>query len=511
MNILQALDDQQVFAPHLRGNSWESGRVFLQALFGLPMNEQQLAIYQQFTGRTTPPATPLHEAWLIVRRRGGKSFVLALTAVFLACFKDWRKFLGPGEMGTIMIIAKDRPQARVIKRFITGLLHETPMLQQVIEEETRERIQLRNRVIIEIHTASFRSTRGYTIIAALLDEVSIWPTDESSAEPDIEVINAIKPGMATIPDAILLCASSPHARKGALWEAHRKHYGQEGDPILIWQADTRSMNATVPQSYIDQHVADDPARAAAEYGAIFRSDLENFISREIVLACLGDYHEIRPSRDHTYRCFVDPASGIGEDSFALAISHRHGDDVVVDCVREIKPPFSPQAAISELAALAKSYPGVDKVVGDHYGGEFPRELFFKAGGLNYETSKHYKSDLYRELLPLLNSKRIVLPKHDRLINQIVGLERKVARGGSDSIDHPARAGCHDDISNAVAGAAFLALSYDGYLYDSSYRGWQDNPAEPASVEALIRQQQQEKYRRELMQKFGQPVSLLRSQ
>src|SRR6476659_9169850 len=269
MNILQALDDPKVFAPHLRGNSWGAWRVFLQALFALPMDEQQLAIYNKYTGRSTAPTSPLHEAWLVVGRRGGKSFVLALIAVYLACFIDWRKFLGPGEMGTIMIIAKDRPQARVIKRFITGLLHETPMLKRVIEEETRERVQLRNRVIIEIHTASFRSTRGYTIIAALLDEISIWPTDETSAEPDIEVINAIKPGMATIPDAILLCASSPHARKGALWEAHRKHFAKDGDPVLVWQADTRAMNQTVPQAYIDQHVTDDPARAAAEYLAQF--------------------------------------------------------------------------------------------------------------------------------------------------------------------------------------------------------------------------------------------------
>ena len=395
----------------------------------------------------------------------------------------------------------------MIMRFISGLLHETPMLKQVIEEETRERVQLRNRVIIEIHTASFRSTRGYTIIAALLNEISIWPTDETSAEPDIEVINAIKPGMATIPDAILLCASSPHARKGALWEAHRKHYAKDGDPILVWQADTRSMNATVPQAYIDQHVAEDPARAASEYGATFRVDLEGYISREIVQACIGDYHEILPTREHNYRVFVDPASGSGTDSFTAAIAHRHGDQVVVDAVREIKPPFSPQAAISELAALAKSY-RVDKVVGDHYGGEFPRELFSKSG-LSYELSKQYKSDLYRELLPLLNSKKIVLPKHDKLFNQIVGLERKVARGGHDSIDHPTGAGHHDDIANAAAGAAFLAMSYNGYLYDDHFLGWQDNPTEPEAVEALIRRQEQEKYHRELMQKFGQPVAMLR--
>jgi len=108
---------------------------------------------------------------------------------------------------------------------------------------------------------------------------------------------------------------------------------------------------------------------------------------------------------------------------------------------------------------------------------------------------------------LLNSKNIVLPKHDKLFNQIVGLERKVARGGHDSIDHPT--GSHDDISNAAAGAAFLAMSYDGVLYDDLYKGWSDNPTEPEAVEALVKKQQREQYHRDLLAKFGQPVSLLR--
>jgi hypothetical protein len=83
-----------------------------------------------------------------------------------------------------MIIAKDRAQARSIKNFISGLLHEVPMLARMIKEETAESIRLRNRIVVEIHTASYRSTRGYTIVAALLDEVAIWETDEHSAEPD---------------------------------------------------------------------------------------------------------------------------------------------------------------------------------------------------------------------------------------------------------------------------------------------------------------------------------------
>jgi hypothetical protein len=49
--------------------------------------------------------------------------------------------------------------------------------------------------------------------------------------------------------------------------------------------------------------------------------------------------------------------------------------------------------------------------------------------VKYELAKLTKSDLFRDLLPLLNSGRITLPRHDRLIAQLVGLERQVSRLG----------------------------------------------------------------------------------
>jgi hypothetical protein len=164
MNILQAIDDKAVFAPFFRGATWDAWRVFLAALFALPMTPEQLAIYSKHTARGTPPVSPLTEAWLCIGRRGGKSFILATIAVFLACFKDWRPYLGPGEVGTIMIIAADRRQARTTMRYVAGLLKAVPMLKQLIESETRESITLSNRIVIEIHTASFRSTRGYSAL-----------------------------------------------------------------------------------------------------------------------------------------------------------------------------------------------------------------------------------------------------------------------------------------------------------------------------------------------------------
>lgn len=335
MHILQAARDSKVFGQHFKAGTWDSWLIFLAALFALPMTPEQLAIYSKHTGRSSSPRAPSHEAWLVIGRRGGKSFILALIAVFLAAFRDWRPYLGPGEVGTVMIVAADRRQARVIMRYCTGLLKSVPMLKQLIEGETRELITLRNRIIIEVHTASFRTTRGYTIVAALLDELAYFQTDVTSAEPDVEVINAIRPGMATVPGAMLLCASSPHARKGALWDAYRKHYGKDNDPVLVWQAATREMNPAVPQAFIDQHLEDDPARASAEYLAQFRTDVEGFVNRDVLEACISPgVHERAPIRALRYAGFVDPSGG-NANSMTLAIAHYDSKAriVVLDAVR----------------------------------------------------------------------------------------------------------------------------------------------------------------------------------
>jgi hypothetical protein len=108
LTILDCIADPKVFGQHFTGGTWDVWTVFLVALFALPMTNAQLALYRQYTGRTTAPTTPFSEGWLICGRRAGKSFILACVAVFLACFKDWRPFLGPGEYGTIMVIAEDR-------------------------------------------------------------------------------------------------------------------------------------------------------------------------------------------------------------------------------------------------------------------------------------------------------------------------------------------------------------------------------------------------------------------
>jgi hypothetical protein len=65
--------------------------------------------------------------------------------------------------------------------------------------------------------------------------------------------------------------------------------------------------------------------------------------------------------------------------------------VVVDAVREVKPPFSPEDVVDEFATLLKRY-RIVKVTGDRYAGEWPREQFRKLR-ISYEPAAKPKSDL----------------------------------------------------------------------------------------------------------------------
>jgi hypothetical protein len=246
-----------------------------------------------------------------------------------------------------------------------------------------------------------------------------------------------------------------------LWDAYRKHYSKEGDPVLVWQSDTRSMNPAVPQTIIDAALEEDPARAGAEWLAQFRTDVEGFVTREAAESCISfGVRERPPVSSVWYYAFCDPSGG-SADAMTLCVGHREEDVVVVDALRERRPPFSPEDVVAEFCELLKNY-RVTRVIGDRYAGEWPRERF-RNHDVTYEPAAKAKSDLYRDLLPAINSRKIDLLEHPRLLTQLVSLERRTARGGRDSIDH--LPGAHDDLANAIAG--LCGCTRRKYAYDSS--------------------------------------------
>lgn len=458
MTIIEAIQDEKLFRPLLKDPvTWKAWMVVLRAIFGLQMDEADKALFVELTGRTEAPDTQAREVWLCIGRRGGKSRIVALIAVFLSCFRSYTDNLAAGERGILMIVATDRKQAQVIYKYVLGFLETVPMLSAMIQRQDSESIDLNNQITIQIQTASFRSVRGFTVIGLLADEVAFWKAEDSSS-PAEEILASVRPAMSMIPNALLIGLSTPYRRMGPLWEAYRKHFGKE-DSVLVFQADTRTMNPCVPQEFIDQAYADDPISASAEYGALFRSDVGTFLDPDMVEAAVevGRYerapmHTLN-GKHVQYLAFTDPSGGRG-DAFTLAIAHLEGETVVLDVLRGVPPPFDPSVVVADFCAVLRLY-HVSEVVGDRYAGEWTVEAFAKHR-IHYRASDYSKSELYLECLPLFAQGNLRLLDHKKLIVELLALERKTSRSGRDSVDHGP--GSHDDYANAVCGVLSLLAS-----------------------------------------------------
>ena len=59
--------------------------------------------------------------------------------------------------------------------------------------------------------------------------------------------------------------------------------------MLVWKADTATMNPRIDPAIIAEAYESDPEAARAEYGAEFRDDLADYITREAVdaVTCWG--------------------------------------------------------------------------------------------------------------------------------------------------------------------------------------------------------------------------------
>ena len=440
-----------VFTPR---ETWDAWITFAKACFGERLTARELEIWQECTGRESYPSKPFGEAWICVGRRGGKSRVLSALAVYCAFAVDWRPCLSKGERAYIPVVAADREQARVIFRYIQGIVYDKPWMKKALQRDTQHEFEFSNGVDIAVMTASYRTIRGRTVVAALFDEIAFWK-DETSSNPDEEIVKAIRPAMATARTRagdgvgpILFCASSPFRQRGVLFSMYKRYYGSGDSHILYWKAPSWIMNPSLDQDFLERERKLDPVSFRTEYAAEFRRDSDDFLTEELLDQVTDFGVTERPPRNGLdYRSFIDPSGGRG-DSFVAAIAHEETGTVVIDRILEFKPPFDPREVVSEISKVLKEY-GIRSVRGDRYGGEWPRQAF-REFGIDYEVHNESKTELYRNFLPMITGRRVVLLDNGVLRSQLLSLERKVSRSGArEVIDHPR--GQHDDVANAVAG------------------------------------------------------------
>ena len=456
MNIIEAIQDEHLLGPFIGDDltSWKPWMVCLRAIYGLPIRTNaSRKLIAAVSGRKAAllPTKGFTQSLFLTGRRSGKSKMAAICGAFEAALSGRESKLSKGEIGMVAVISPTKHQSNIVKSYLRAIF-DSPLLAAEIIRETREGFELRNGVHIGILAGDWRTVRGFSLLAAIVDEVCfLQASDELKVKSDTDLINAITPSLATT-GGRLIGLSSPYARKGWAYRQWKRCFGNDKARTLVLNAPSRTMNPTLPQSIIDAALTEDYASARAEYLAEWRDDCGLLIPREVVeQLVVRDRSELMPRHDLSYSAFVDLSGGRADDA-ALAIAHSEADVVIVDAVNRWQAPFNPHLVIIQMAKQIKRF-GIISVTGDNYSAEFVSRAF-EAEGLTYLKSEKPKSQLYVELLPRICSNLIELPDNELLVAQLSSLERRTRSGGRDIVDHPS--GGHDDVANAVAGVADVA-------------------------------------------------------
>ena len=508
-NLIAAIHDPRLFRSYVAGSedgsldSWSAWITFLKVLYGLPLDPSEHELIRQCTGRDPSklPAEGFGECLVLCGRRSGKSKICGLVGAAEAVLGGRERHLDPGEIGMVAVLSPTRAQSRLIHSYAAGAFASTPILQAELAEEQRESFKLSSGVEISIITGDPRKARGYTLLAAVVDEISFFGlSEESKVRSDGELVRSIRPSLATT-GGKLICVGTPYAAKGYSYTTFKRCWGNDEATTLVWYAHSLLMNPTLSSKIIENALAEDPVAGRVEYctetGA-FREDVDNFITRQQVESCVvSGRKELPPRDDMTYSAFCDVSGGRHDDA-ALSIAHSEGPLVVVDLLERFKAPHNPLVVAGRMTETLARY-GLVEVVGDAYSAEWVKSTFASLGvdyrratrsvfkdGIPTDIQKP-KSQLYLELLPRLSSGTVELVDDEVLISQLSALQRRTRSGGRDVVDHPP--GAKDDVANALAGAVVCSLEGETLIQI----GGPETPSDPlldpllASMMADMRQ------------------------
>src|SRR6516162_1767490 len=213
ISLRQSLQDPNLLGGALTGESWAAWRTLLVASMGESLTEDERATFRALTGRDREPLQRVDQFAAVIGRRGGKSRAMATLACYLAGLCEHTDALVPGERGVLLCVALDQRVAKIILDYAEASFERSPILKQLIASRTADALELTNGITLEVRPASFRKLRGPTYVAVIADELAFWYVDAAYANPDVEILNAVEPGLATTGGPLIL-ASSPHARRG---------------------------------------------------------------------------------------------------------------------------------------------------------------------------------------------------------------------------------------------------------------------------------------------------------
>jgi hypothetical protein len=450
MTIIEMLEDRRLFGalPAFQDlTTWKMWLVFLKALYGLPLaDEVEVDAFQRFTGRSTyaPPEGGFPEAVAIVGVQSGKSSIAGVILGYGAL---------TGKPGTVSAgVSQDqRAGLRVLLKYAREPFETIDIFRDEVSRDTADLMELKGGTGLMAGPCRPPAFRGFKCDPFVLDEPAFYiSTDGRPTDTEMWRVGR---GRVAMTKGKLVAITSPYAQSGLIYDLHKKYFGKDDSPVLIWQASSPEMNPLLSADYLQRMAQDDPSAYESEVLGNFRRGTSTLFDSDALQDCVDVGIRERPYQPGIqYKASVDSASGSGKDSFTLTIVHVEGDNVVVDLVRSWRPLFNPSGVIHEVSDLLKSW-GLRECSGDKYAPGFVQELF-RANGITYAFADQSTSDAYLALVHIVNAEQVRLLDHPEVLRELRGLERRRGTSGRDRCDH--RPGSHDDLAASCAAAIVSA-------------------------------------------------------
>ncbi|MBA7527192.1 hypothetical protein ES705_19367 [subsurface metagenome] len=430
-------------------------KIILKALYGLPLNEKELKIFNTLTkGKGKyKPGMEKTEAVMCLGARAGKSFIASICALYEAAVgwqnKPWKETLSPGEYCYVCIIATKELQARqIIQTNCLRMLERSPMLKGLIKKSTDLEITLRNYVKIISGPCNSTALRGLPICVLIMDEIAFYRLE--GPRSDELIFNSLRPRQAQFIEGKLFLISTAGSKQGLFFNFFDEGFRVE-DRLTI-QGNTRFINPEIPQKFLDKEKARDIDNYMREFEGIFSEKLEAFFSYELMQKPFVLAGDLAYKSEYIYCLALDQSGLSGRDRFALAIAHREGDSAVVDIVRSWETKDL-DIILDEIKTLAKAYHLSEAII-DKYSKGYV-ENSFKKIGLEVKIRPSL-ADVFVVLKAKMIQDKLQLPDRSDLK---AGMRNTIAiynKSNQLAIIHQRGPEGHADEIDAVSGAVFEA-------------------------------------------------------
>ena len=348
-----------------------------------------------------------------------------------------------------------------------------------------------------------KGLRGAGNIVIILDEVAHF-IEQGGSSAD-QVYDAVSPSAATFTpknemgkpiegdetqsDGRIILISSPLGKQGLFYKLFElgKTGGDAGDNMLCIQAPTWEVNPTVPASVFKEKFAQDRNVFFTEFGGEFTDRTLGWIDEpEDLYACIDPSLKPRSRGDARRPYFVGFDLGLVNDASAIAIVHLDAEEnVVLDYIGKIKAgegDFVDQTRL-DFDAVANWIHLLSRRFYFHQGmfdmwNAIPLEQALAKKGLEQMKGEHFTAPLnsmiYQNFKALMWDKRLrlydiqpkererieasgkELPDHLEYIEELKSLQAEYKSKYVINVQAPQTAGKHDDLSDALVRAVWLA-------------------------------------------------------